>query len=131
MKKYVAAGVDVDTAASRHPPKVQLISKYERRTDRRSFGERKELFSWDASKEQKKELIKPPVKKRDTWIKEKGAEETRRSIDYAEDEENRDPEEEQNQDDGERKESVVAGGEEAEEEWRDLGEFFQIFFVIL
>lgn len=85
MKKYAAAGVDVEGTSARHPPKVQLISKYERRTDRRTFGERKNLFQYDKDKEAKKELIKPPAKKRETWIKDKGAEEHKRSVDYAED----------------------------------------------
>ena len=36
QKKYVAQGLEAD-ANQRYPPKVQIISKHERRTDRRTF----------------------------------------------------------------------------------------------
>lgn len=86
-QKYIAQGVDPE-ANARYPPKVQIISKYERRTDRRTFGDRKGLY--DGNKvEEKKELMKPKVVRRDDWIKKK-EEERKRSQDDNVDEENHD-----------------------------------------
>ncbi|GAU88375.1 hypothetical protein RvY_01084 [Ramazzottius varieornatus] len=72
-KKHVASGAaDPNAAASRYPPKVVLISKYERRTDRRTFGERKSLFEKDGKVEEQKELIKPKaIKAKADWVKNK------------------------------------------------------------
>ncbi|OQV15537.1 putative Troponin T [Hypsibius exemplaris] len=68
-KRHLAQGLDPEAANSRFPPKVQLISKYERRTDRRTFGERKSLFEVDLKKSEQKELIKPKGKVRADWVK--------------------------------------------------------------
>lgn len=57
QKKYLAQGMDVEQN-TRHPPKVQIISKYERRTDRRTFSDRKVLYD-GAKGEEQKELNKP------------------------------------------------------------------------
>ena len=70
-KRHQAQGVDPSAANSRYPPKVQLISKYERRTDRRTYGERKSLFEMDSRQQQEKELIKPKGKVRSDWVKPK------------------------------------------------------------
>lgn len=72
-KRHLAQGLDPETANSKYPPKVQLISKYERRTDRRTFGERKNLFEVDLKKSEQKELVKPKVKVREDWVKGKKA----------------------------------------------------------
>lgn len=77
QKKYAAAGLEAE-AAGRYPPKVQIISKHERRTDRRTFADRRGLFDSTNRVEEQKELVKPPAKKRDTWIKEKKPEERQR-----------------------------------------------------
>merc|ERR1712121_221838 len=37
-------GLDPEALTGKHPPKVKLASKFERRVDTRSFDERKELF---------------------------------------------------------------------------------------
>ncbi|XP_055342483.1 troponin T, skeletal muscle-like [Paramacrobiotus metropolitanus] len=120
MKKYVVAGGDVEggagaAAAGRHPPKVQLISKYERRTDRRTFGERKSLFEWDASREPAKETQKPQAKKRETWIREKGAEEERRNYTYDDDDEEP-PQRDDDQPPAKRASYAAPAAEEAPEE---------------
>jgi len=84
QKKYLAQGLEADN--QRYPPKVQIISKHERRTDRRTFSDKKGLF--DGSKtEEHKELNKPVVKKRDdkAWIKAPKKEEQKR-YSYADDE---------------------------------------------
>lgn len=68
-KKHVAQGLDSEVANTRYPPKVQLISKYERRTDRRTFTERKTLFEQDKKIEEPKERVEVAAKTRDSWIK--------------------------------------------------------------
>ncbi|OQV19281.1 putative Troponin T [Hypsibius exemplaris] len=85
-QKYIAQGVDPE-ANARYPPKVQIISKYERRTDRRTFGDRKVLF--DGSKvEEQKEILKPKGVLRDekAWIKKKEEDRKRGSHDAVEEE---------------------------------------------
>ncbi|XP_055331180.1 troponin T, skeletal muscle-like [Paramacrobiotus metropolitanus] len=70
-KKHLAQGLDPEAASSRYPPKVQLASKYERRVDRRTFEERKNLFEQNGVDDKPKELVKPLAKKREDWIKPK------------------------------------------------------------
>ena len=43
--KALKLGLDLEDLSGKHPPKVRLASKYERRIDRRSFGEKTELFN--------------------------------------------------------------------------------------
>ena len=43
--KALKLGLDMEDLSGKHPPKVRLASKYERRIDRRSFGEKTELFN--------------------------------------------------------------------------------------
>ncbi|KAL1430419.1 hypothetical protein MTO96_014873 [Rhipicephalus appendiculatus] len=38
-------GLDPEALQGKHPPKIQVASKYERRTDRRTFTDKRELFS--------------------------------------------------------------------------------------
>jgi len=38
-------GLDPEALTGKYPPKLQVASKYERRIDRRSYGDKKELFS--------------------------------------------------------------------------------------
>ncbi|KAL3225922.1 hypothetical protein MRX96_025394 [Rhipicephalus microplus] len=38
-------GLDPEALQGKHPPKIQVASKYERRTDRRTFVDKRELFS--------------------------------------------------------------------------------------
>lgn len=42
--KALKMGLDAEDLSGKHPPKVRLASKYERRIDRRTFGEKTELF---------------------------------------------------------------------------------------
>lgn len=42
--KALKMGLDLEDLSGKHPPKVRLASKYERRIDRRTFGEKTELF---------------------------------------------------------------------------------------
>lgn len=43
--KALKMGLDLEDLSGKHPPKVRLASKYERRIDRRTFGEKTELFN--------------------------------------------------------------------------------------
>jgi len=43
--KALKLGLDLEDLSGKHPPKVRLASKYERRIDRRTFGEKTELFN--------------------------------------------------------------------------------------
>ncbi|XP_055342458.1 troponin T-like [Paramacrobiotus metropolitanus] len=73
-KKYAAQGLDPSACASRYPPKVQLVSKYERRIDRRTFAEKKSLYENERRADGgATDLHKPAAKKRDGWVKDKKA----------------------------------------------------------
>lgn len=43
--KALKMGLDIEDLSGKYPPKVRLASKYERRIDRRTFGEKTELFN--------------------------------------------------------------------------------------
>ncbi|OQV13896.1 putative Troponin T, skeletal muscle [Hypsibius exemplaris] len=77
QKKYLAAGLEAEN--QRYPPKVKIISKHERLTDRRTFSDKKGLFD-GAKVEDKGEINKPVAKKRDDkgWIKAPKKEEQKR-----------------------------------------------------
>lgn len=42
--KAMKKGLDPDALLGRHPPKISVASKYERRVDRRTYGDKKGLF---------------------------------------------------------------------------------------
>ncbi|OQV23772.1 putative NADH dehydrogenase [ubiquinone] 1 alpha subcomplex subunit 8 [Hypsibius exemplaris] len=112
VKKHVAQGLDAGAANSPYPPKVQLISKYERRTDRRTFQERKAIFEVETKRleDLAAELQKPAAKTREAWVKPKKS---------AGDEDG----EEDNEENGEANEEG-GGAEPAEEEEESSAPFW-------
>merc|ERR1719262_957654 len=42
--KAVKKGLDPEAFTGAHPPKIRMFSKYERRTDTRTYGDRKKLY---------------------------------------------------------------------------------------
>ena len=42
--KALKKGLDPEAFTGKHPPKINTSSKYERRVDRRTFGDKKTLF---------------------------------------------------------------------------------------
>ena len=42
--KAIKKGVDPEAFTGAHPPKIRMFSKYERRTDTRTYGDRKKLY---------------------------------------------------------------------------------------
>jgi len=46
--KAVKKGLDPEAFCGAHPPKIHMFSKYERRTDTRTYGERKKLYEGGA-----------------------------------------------------------------------------------
>merc|ERR1711997_467145 len=46
--KAVKKGLDPESFTGAHPPKIRMFSKYERRTDTRTYGDRKKLYEGGA-----------------------------------------------------------------------------------
>merc|ERR1712136_688305 len=48
-QKALKKGLDPEALTGKHPPKIQTASKFERRTDRRTYDDKKKLFEggWD------------------------------------------------------------------------------------
>jgi len=46
--KAIKKGLDPEAFCGAHPPKIHMFSKYERRTDTRTYGERKKLYEGGA-----------------------------------------------------------------------------------
>merc|ERR1712177_5228 len=46
--KAIKKGLDPESFTGAHPPKIHMFSKYERRTDTRSYGDRKKLYEGGA-----------------------------------------------------------------------------------
>ena len=46
--KAIKKGLDPEAFCGSHPPKIHMFSKYERRTDTRTYGERKKLYEGGA-----------------------------------------------------------------------------------
>merc|ERR1719237_307158 len=42
--KAIKKGLDPESFTQKHPPTIRMFSKYERRTDTRSYGDRKKLY---------------------------------------------------------------------------------------
>merc|ERR1719309_928113 len=72
-------GLDPESFTGKHPPVIRMFSKYERRTDTRSYGDRKKLYEGGAEviraealeaawKEKLAEFQKRPAKKLPKWF---------------------------------------------------------------
>merc|ERR1712048_319601 len=81
-QKAVKKGMAPEAFTERHPPQIRMYSKYERRTDTRTYEDRKKLYEggWEviraevldaAWKEKYEDWSKRPVKKLPEWFGEK------------------------------------------------------------
>lgn len=68
--KALKMGLDIEELSGVHPPKVRLASKYERRIDRRTFGEKTELFNGGYVKVVKKVTDEEWKKKVDEFLEQ-------------------------------------------------------------
>merc|ERR1712242_115262 len=113
--KALKKGLDPEALTGKYPPKIRMYSKYERRTDTRSYDDRKKMYEggWEvvraehlesAWQEKYDEWSKRPSKKLPKWFgerpgKKKGAPETPEGEEEAEaaaaEEEDYDEEEEE------------------------------------
>merc|ERR550532_2746415 len=77
--KAIKKGLDPESFTQKHPPTIRMFSKYERRTDTRSYGDRKKLYEGSAEviraewldsmwKEKFAEFSKRPAKKLPKWF---------------------------------------------------------------
>merc|ERR1712173_514725 len=77
--KAIKKGLDPESFTQKHPPTIRMFSKYERRTDTRSYGDRKKLYEGGAEviraewlesmwKEKFAEFSKRPAKKLPKWF---------------------------------------------------------------
>jgi len=68
-QKAAKKGLDPDAYTGKYPPKIRMFSKYERRTDTRSYSDRKGLYEggWDVARQ---EYLEAQFKeKSDEWAK--------------------------------------------------------------
>lgn len=70
--KALKLGLDLEDLSGKHPPKVRLASKYERRIDRRTFGEKTELFNGGYVQVVRKMTDEEWAKKVDEFLKSHG-----------------------------------------------------------
>merc|ERR550525_2054460 len=77
--KAIKKGLDPEAFCGAHPPTIHMFSKYERRTDTRTYGDRKKLYEGGAEivraewlgsmwKEKFAEFSKRPAKKLPKWF---------------------------------------------------------------
>merc|ERR1711872_441967 len=77
--KAIKKGLDPESFTQKHPPTIRMFSKYERRTDTRTYGDRKKLYEGGAEviraewlesmwKEEFAEFSKRPAKKLPKWF---------------------------------------------------------------
>merc|ERR1712193_19947 len=80
--KAIKKGLDPEALTGKHPPKIRMYSKYERRTDTRTYEDRKKLYEggWEVIraesldaiwKEKFEEWSKRPSKKLPKWFGER------------------------------------------------------------
>merc|ERR1712203_1315522 len=68
--KAIKKGLDPEAFTGKHPPKIRMFSKYERRTDTRTYGDRKKLYEggWEVVRA---EMLEASWKEKyDEWTKE-------------------------------------------------------------
>jgi len=68
-QKAMKKGLDPEAFTGKHPPKIRMFSKYERRMDTRSYSDRKKLYEggWEVVRE---EMLQAQYKeKADEWAK--------------------------------------------------------------
>merc|ERR1712183_566900 len=81
-QKALKKGLDPEALTGKHPPKIRMYSKYERRTDTRTYDDRKKLYEggWEVIraesldaiwKEKYEEWSKRPSKKLPKWFGER------------------------------------------------------------
>merc|ERR1711874_492601 len=81
-QKAIKLGLDPEALTGKYPPKIRMYSKYERRTDTRTYDDRRKLCEggWDvlrsehleaAWKEKYDEFSKRPAKKLPKWFGER------------------------------------------------------------
>merc|ERR1719192_2121071 len=81
-QKALKKGLDPEALTGKHPPKIRMYSKYERRTDTRTYDDRKKLYEggWEVLrmahldelwKEKYDEWTKRPSKKLPKWFGER------------------------------------------------------------
>ena len=80
--KALKKGLDPEAFTGKHPPKIRMFSKYERRTDTRTYGDRKKLYEggWEVVraemlealwKEHHDEFMKRPKARLPKWFGER------------------------------------------------------------
>merc|ERR1719420_2858396 len=80
--KALKKGLDPEAFTGKYPPKIRMYSKYERRTDTRSYDDRKKLYEggWEVVraehleaswKEKHDDFTKRPAKKLPKWFGER------------------------------------------------------------
>merc|ERR1719481_2032321 len=81
-QKALKKGMDPEAFTEKYPPQIRMYSKYERRTDTRTYEDRKKLYEggWEvlraevldaAWKEKYEEWTKRPAKKLPKWFGER------------------------------------------------------------
>merc|ERR1711878_176983 len=81
-QKALKKGLDPEALTGKHPPKIRMYSKYERRTDTRTYEDRKKLYEggWEVIraesldaiwKEEYEEWSKRPAKRLPKWFGER------------------------------------------------------------
>jgi len=112
--KAIKKGLDPEAFTGKHPPKIRMFSKYERRTDTRTYGDRKKLYEggWEVVraemlegmwKEKYEDWTKRPKSKLPKWFGERPGKKSG------------DPETPE----GEEEEAAAAGEAAAEEEFEE------------
>lgn len=91
-QRWAKAGIDPadDAKLAKFPPKVQTASKYERQIDRRTWGDKREIYEigWNKTEEKERHNLENIKLKDDAqWIKPKEAyNEKRYAAGYGDDE---------------------------------------------